>query len=414
MARPLREILIDFIGALREAGVRISVAESLDAMQAVTVAGLRPARMREALRASLIKDEADSPGFDQVFAEYFVSPTSRGLSRQSRGAQIGLSGTGRGDSSGMNPVPPAATPRGASARQVSTVNAPSTIAQARSEARRQAGDLKRAGGSQAAELIGKAAKRDSSAGRESSVMPGERGTGAHDSIETAPFADYTPLEYGEARQTLQLLQRRLRVRLGRRMRRAKAGRIDLRRTLRASIQRGGALIDLQMRARRPKHIDLVALADISGSVHFAASLMLELLAGATDCFRRARSFVYVDRIASADFERGHLVMTPNLDLYARSDFGRVLGELTRDHLRRFNSSTVLVILGDGRNNRRPARADLLRDLSRRCRMTLWLNPEPIERWGTGDSAIETYRKVIDYLIPCRTLEELARGLSFIG
>ena len=108
---------------------------------------------------------------------------------------------------------------------------------------------------------------------------------------------------------------------------AKTGRLDFRRTIRAAMQRGGALIDLHFRARRPRHIDLVILADISGSVRYSSTLMLELMAGARGFFRRVRSFVYVDRLAEADFEQKHLVMTPALDLYARSDFGRVLGEL---------------------------------------------------------------------------------------
>src|SRR5579859_7376793 len=109
MARPLSELLLDFIATLRSAGVRISVAESLDAVRAVGVVGLAPTRMREALRASLIKDEVDSPVFDRVFADYFAAPQrGSGPPRQSRGAQIGMSGMGRGDGFGINPPPPTA------------------------------------------------------------------------------------------------------------------------------------------------------------------------------------------------------------------------------------------------------------------------------------------------------------------
>src|SRR5713101_5049724 len=110
MARPLSELLIDFVATLRAAGVRISVAETLDAVRAVGVAGLAPTRMREALRASLIKDEADSAVFDRVFADYFATPKrAYGEPRQSSGAQIGMSGAGRGDGSGINPPSPTAT-----------------------------------------------------------------------------------------------------------------------------------------------------------------------------------------------------------------------------------------------------------------------------------------------------------------
>ncbi len=234
-----------------------------------------------------------------------------------------------------------------------------------------------------------------------------------EAIEHIPFVSYSPLEYQQARDAVVPLLRQLRIRLGRRMRSARAGRIDLRRTLHAAVQRGGSPLDLRFRERRPKHIELVVLADISGSVQYASNLLLELIAGIRDYFRRVHSFVFIDQLAEADFERGHLVMSPNLDLYARSDFGRVLVQLNDRYFDLFNRATVIVIMGDGRNNRRPARAELLRRVGSRCRMRLWLNPEPVDRWGTGDSAINTYRNVVDYVIPCGDLRTLTNRLTHL-
>src|SRR5262249_47863365 len=53
---------------------RISVAESIDAMNAVAAAGLEQARLREALAATLIKDEADRAIFDETFTKFFAAP----------------------------------------------------------------------------------------------------------------------------------------------------------------------------------------------------------------------------------------------------------------------------------------------------------------------------------------------------
>src|ERR1700688_5180290 len=64
--------LLRFVGELRLAEVPVSVAETLDAMRAVAAAGLADrARVREALAAALIKDEADRERFDEVFARLF-------------------------------------------------------------------------------------------------------------------------------------------------------------------------------------------------------------------------------------------------------------------------------------------------------------------------------------------------------
>src|SRR5215469_10573868 len=92
----LRDQLVSFIAALRDAGVRISVAESIDAMNAVAAVGLERAQMQEALAAALIKDEADRPIFDESFGRFFAAPRrDRGEHPDQRGEQLSA-GAGRG------------------------------------------------------------------------------------------------------------------------------------------------------------------------------------------------------------------------------------------------------------------------------------------------------------------------------
>jgi len=67
-------------------------------------------------------------------------------------------------------------------------------------------------------------------------------------------------------------------------------------------------------------------------------------------------------------------------------------------------------MGDGRNNRLPARADLIREIGRICRGVVWLNPEDPARWGTGDSAIKQYAREVNAIVPSRNLRELQAAL----
>jgi uncharacterized protein with von Willebrand factor type A (vWA) domain len=71
-------------------------------------------------------------------------------------------------------------------------------------------------------------------------------------------------------------------------------------------------------------------------------------------------------------------------------------------------------MGDGRNNRRPPRSDLLREIGRTCRAVLWLNPEDRERWGTGDSAIFRYVNDLTALLPSGNLRELQDALARVA
>ena len=420
MAR-LRDQLVSFIAALRAAGVRISVAESIDAMNAVAAVGLERARMHEALAAALIKDEADRAIFDESFNRFFAAPrANRGEHPDQRGQQVSAAG-GRGRPGGD----PFALPRDAaraSPRDEKSLSLPSEAKPAKQAAATRGNDAEKgkdAEGKDAERLSDRMRGRQERAvtdTRAQSPTPGIDATRVARirAIERTAFDKFSDLDYEEARDALAPLIRRFRIRLGRRLRLAQGGRIDFRRTIRAALQRGGALIDLNFRARRPRHVDLVILADISGSVRYAAQLMLELMAGARGCFRRVSSFVYVDHLAEADFEDGHLVMTPALDLYARSDFGRVLGELWERRTGLLTRATIVVIMGDGRNNRLPARADLLREIVRACRAVVWLNPEDPARWGTGDSAIKQYAREVSALAPSRNLRELQVALAAIA
>src|SRR5271155_5941741 len=92
----LRDQIINFIAALRNGGVRISVAESIDAVNAVAVVGLERDRMREGLAAALIKDEADRAVFDESFERFFAtSRAARGAHPDHRGEQVSAA-AGRG------------------------------------------------------------------------------------------------------------------------------------------------------------------------------------------------------------------------------------------------------------------------------------------------------------------------------
>ncbi len=414
----LRDQLVNFIAALRDAGVRISVAESLDAMNAVAAVGLERARMHEALAASLIKDEADRAIFDESFNRFFASPpANRGEHPDQRGDAVSAAaGRGRpGDHPApRDDAPPRKTEQPREGARASDRAEKSSLSEAKPSQRGTAARRDNAEGEAAEHHSDK--ERGDADSPDQSLTPGIDAAriARLRAIERMPFDNFSDLDYDEARDALAPLIRRFRIRLGRRLRLANTGRIDFRRTIRAAMQRGGALLDLKFRARRPRHVDLVILADISGSVRYAAQLMLELMAGARGCFRRVSSFVYVDHLAEADFEAGHLVMTPALDLYARSDFGRVLGELWQRRVGLLTRSTIVVIMGDGRNNRLPARADVVRDISRTGRAVVWLNPEDPARGGTGDSAIKQYAREVKMLVPSRNLRELQVALTAIA
>ena len=121
-------------------------------------------------------------------------------------------------------------------------------------------------------------------------------------------------------------------------------------------------------------------------------------------------YAYVDRLCAVSIEQGHVAPAGRLDLHARSDFGRVLGDLWHRERGVLGRGTLVLVLGDARNNRLPPRADLLRAVREQVQRVLWLVPEPLERWDTGDSVLRLYATSCDAVIECLTLDALVAAV----
>src|SRR3990172_4198374 len=83
------ERILEFIGDLRKAEIRVSTTEALDALQAAAEVGLADRDgFRTALAATVVKEARDLPAFDRLFALYFFdlkalgAETARALSRK--------------------------------------------------------------------------------------------------------------------------------------------------------------------------------------------------------------------------------------------------------------------------------------------------------------------------------------------
>lgn len=374
----MRGRLLGFVGALRGEGLTPSPAETLDAMRAVARLGVERPVLREALAATLVKDHADRAVFEAVFERYFAVPPRQ----PAKGKRPAPSPSGDG------------VGRGGQGNGRKEDERPGTAARRRDEA-----------GSRPAAAARSTAEEERS--REAAV----RLLAERRALMVKPFRDMDAREVESLRVLVAELSRRLRARWSRRFTRARRGGLDWRRTLRRALSRGGVPVELLGRMPRPGKVDLLALVDLSYSTATAAEFLLALLEPARGFFRRVKLFAYVDRPCPVSFERGHVVPHEPLDLSARSDFGAVLVRLSERIGLEPGRNTVVLILGDARNNRRPPRADLLRALGHGARAVVWLNPEPQERWNTGDSAVAAYAQYCGALLAAWNPRTLVRALD---
>ena len=383
----MRERIHAFVQALRGRGVEVSVAEGLDAMRAVAAAGVERDVLREALAACLVKDEGDRPTFDPLFDELFPAIGAGGVEEGRRKRRV--KGTGGG-------AVPTGAGRGVGDGGGGRASPQPEPHPARGRPAPRPGQPTGRGAERAATEQTRASERSGRMARIRELL-------------ALPFREFTSRDVEESRDLVRELGTRLRGRLSRRERAARRGRLDVRRTLRAATSTGGIPLQPRFRSRRPGRPDLVALCDLSGSVAAASELLLGLLAPAAGYFRRVHLFAYVDHLCPVSIERGHVAPGGPLDLHARSDFGRVLEELFAERAL-LSRTTLLLVLGDARNNRLPPRAQRLRAIRDRVRRLVWLVPEPRARWDTGDSVLRLYAPACDAVLECTDLAALVRAV----
>ena len=203
--------------------------------------------------------------------------------------------------------------------------------------------------------------------------------------------------------------------------------VDVRRTMRASLETGGVPVVLKYRPRRPRRPEIYVLCDVSTSVTSASVFFLSVLHALHDAFRKMRSFVFVERVSEVTdvFERERSFKAVSraiskdagvADVSGYTDYGRVWSEfleLVSDDL---HPRATVIVLGDARTNGRDPRADEFAQITARAGRTFWLNPEPRLYWNYGDSVIAAYERHCT-AFECWTtpqLEEFVKALTRPG
>jgi uncharacterized protein with von Willebrand factor type A (vWA) domain len=200
--------------------------------------------------------------------------------------------------------------------------------------------------------------------------------------------------------------------------------VDVRRTMRASLQTGGVPVVLKYRPRRPRRPELYVLCDVSTSVTSASVFFLSVLHALHDAFRKMRSFVFVERISEVtdvfarerSFRAASEAISKDAgvaDVSGYTDYGRVWSEFLTSVEDDLHPRATVIVLGDARTNGRDPRADVFARIAAHAGRTFWLNPEPRLYWNYGDSVIASYERFCE-AYECwttRQLEDFVKALT---
>ncbi|SEG77095.1 hypothetical protein SAMN02982929_03601 [Saccharopolyspora kobensis] len=449
----------DFLAALRAHGIAASTAEGIDAARALGVVDLLDREaVRAAYAATLVKRHNDVAVFNALFDLWFPPAIGDGRTADTDGAVVdlevevtGAHGTSPelhamrtelaralfdGDSTALVQIA-----RRALARYGSTPGAggnpgswspraaleqldPTTLlaglirtAEGQSRPRNTTGAATR---SRFTRRIGQFEQLvTAEAHRRIAEQKGEHYVADNltaPALDQVPFLGASQAELAAIRRAIRPLARQLATRIHRERRHGtRSGTLDFRRTLRSALATGGVPIAPRYRPRRPHKPELVVLCDVSSSVANFAHFALLLVHALHEVFSRTRVFAFVRDVheVTEHLRRGRDAAESLAEVRRATlqfpgtgtDHGRVFAEFAADHVDVLTSRSVLLVLGDARNNNHDPALEVLAGLTDRCRRTLWLNPEPRANWGTGDSAALAYGEIVE-MAECRNLAQL--------
>ena len=227
--------------------------------------------------------------------------------------------------------------------------------------------------------------------------------------------DRIPFEYQhEVRRVVEKLADRLVRDHRRRLRKATRGVIDIKKTLRRNVAYDGTMFDVRWRRHKREKTTVYVLCDVSSSVARVARFLLLFLYELTDVLPNLRAFTFSSRLGEVtDIFRSKAsdeAIEDALFFWGKgnTDYARALIDFRERCGTDLNSRSVLVVLGDGRNNYYDARADILRELSNRVKQVFWLTPETPDTWGEGDSEMPRYAPPCFRVATCNRIEHIER------
>src|SRR6476660_8124371 len=220
------------------------------------------------------------------------------------------------------------------------------------------------------------------------------------------------------------LKRRLKTQGQEARGRKRRAHVDMRKTMRASLEYGGVPLNVKLKPVRPRRPEIFVLCDVSTSVTSASVFFLSMMHALHDSFRKMRSFVFIERISEVtdvfERERDFKAVSEAIgrdagvaDISGYTDYGRVwreFRELVEDEL---HPRATVIVLGDARTNGRDPAAPIFGSITAKAGRTFWLNPEPRLYWNYGDSVIAAYEQYCQ-AFECWTtgqLEDFVKALT---
>ena len=178
-------------------------------------------------------------------------------------------------------------------------------------------------------------------------------------------------------------------------------RIDMQTTIQYACKTGGLPMNLYFQQKRPSKTNLMLILDVSGSCKEASEMMLTFMYYLQTVFPRGtKAYAFVNslydisEIMNANDPdtavSAALSLIPRNGVY--SNYAVPLRQIWDEHKKEITKDTLIIFMGDARNNQNPKSEEELKNICRKAKKAFWLNTEISEKWGKNDSVAYEYSR----------------------
>ena len=457
----MQKVLGDFIHALRQAGLPVSPAETLDALHASQLVGLKnPSLLKSALGMTLAKTQEDFIKLDQVFDHFFslntgsdnTAPNPDPESNQDNiespkpeqqdpeknqsqervpsppdapSSQLALQLINNENTAIETAIAAAADQAGATTMQMFTQKGVVSyrIMKALGEESLNTELSALAKDNKNLELIHKIRTKQTKLREqvkeyvEQQYLLYSKNIGkqlVNDNLKKVKLSNVDFSYYQQMSKLVTKAAKQLATQHGRRKKTSKRGTLDVRKTIAANAAFDGFLFHTKWKSTRIERPKVIVICDVSGSVSKMSRFLLMFLYSLQDVLPKVRSFVFASNLAEVtksfdeqDIEEALSIIMKKW-AFMPTDYGRALMDFKGLALDDIDNKTTVIMLGDARNNYSDSHAKIWKEVYQKSKRVLWLNPEGHYNWDSGDSIMSEYSPYCSRVEPCGSINDLTR------
>ena len=199
------------------------------------------------------------------------------------------------------------------------------------------------------------------------------------------FSAFGEDELWEVARIIHRIARSLALRFNRRRKRSRTpAALDLRRTLRLNLRRGGEILDLAFRKPQRHRQRIVLLCDVSKSMDLYSRFLVQFIYAFQNAYRRIETFVFstslhrvTSQLKQQDYRTALDKLTEEVDDWSGGTrIGECLNTFVENYGRKLlNRQTIVLIMSDGWDTSDvELLAEAMRRIQSKSAKVIWLNP----------------------------------------